>query len=288
MLLLSRIEGHIASPQVWRTLVEERGATTLKSALHRGLEPLVALCRSNPMTAQTMINTVRNVESDNADLARNVGVAIAFSCLNTEITLTQEMSQLLHAHIAPTMMQLFAESVKPLMIATLLMYCNPNLDLPDSEGKTPRALLAALPRPLQEFLLEPQRCRRFLHNISVARIDSAGDGAEMHIEPLVEVVSTNADRFSDYESKVKIPSEYICSITNAIITDPVYDPRHTEQRFERTAIENWLRRNPTNPLTREPLTRSALQSDTALKNRINGFIDRTIAEHASTPRSKPS
>lgn len=76
----------------------------------------------------------------------------------------------------------------------------------------------------------------------------------------------------------EIDIAYKCLITGCIMTDPVYirrpDCSTQGQRYERIAIEAWLRRIGTDPLTREDtrLADYTLQSDNNLRAKIEDFM----------------
>ena len=77
-----------------------------------------------------------------------------------------------------------------------------------------------------------------------------------------------------------IPDDFICAITHEIMNDPVYDPNFPQQRYDRYALETWLAHSPTNPYTRAPLSVSGIVADSALKARIDGFVE--VALQTST------
>lgn len=63
------------------------------------------------------------------------------------------------------------------------------------------------------------------------------------------------------------PPEYLtCPITHQIMADPVADKYGNT--YERSAIEAWLTRNDTSPITRQPLTRGDLRPNKAVKKLI--------------------
>lgn len=59
---------------------------------------------------------------------------------------------------------------------------------------------------------------------------------------------------------------FVCPITQEIMKDPVID--HEGNSYERVAIEKWLEKNSTSPVTRNPLTRAQLVPNRALKDLI--------------------
>ena len=69
-----------------------------------------------------------------------------------------------------------------------------------------------------------------------------------------------------------VPPTYVCSITHQIMKDPVMDPEGNT--YERTAIEEWVRREANSPITRSPLQISDLVPNRALRDLIEEFISR--------------
>jgi len=62
------------------------------------------------------------------------------------------------------------------------------------------------------------------------------------------------------------PDDYICPITQELMTDPVIISDGTV--YERTAIEHWLRQNQKSPLTNLPLETTAIRPHPQLKRAI--------------------
>ncbi|NGX32502.1 MAG: hypothetical protein K1060chlam4_00550 [Candidatus Anoxychlamydiales bacterium] len=72
-------------------------------------------------------------------------------------------------------------------------------------------------------------------------------------------------------SSLKHPKEFDCPISLAVMKDPVLAKcSHT---FERSNIEEWLKKNPSCPECREKIDRTDLVSNRALKNLIQSFIE---------------
>jgi hypothetical protein len=66
------------------------------------------------------------------------------------------------------------------------------------------------------------------------------------------------------------PSEtFICPITHELMVDPVIDPDGNS--YERQAIDDWLRRNGTSPITRTKLSAVDLRPNRALKTAIDEY-----------------
>ena len=69
------------------------------------------------------------------------------------------------------------------------------------------------------------------------------------------------------EIKEEFDEEYgICPITQEYMTNPVITP--SGNYYEKSAILDWIEKNKTDPLTREPLTVDMLMEDEEYKNKI--------------------
>ena len=69
------------------------------------------------------------------------------------------------------------------------------------------------------------------------------------------------------EIKEEFDEEYgICPITQDYMTNPVITP--SGNYYEKSAIIDWIEKNKTDPLTREPLTVDMLMEDEEYKNKI--------------------
>jgi len=66
-----------------------------------------------------------------------------------------------------------------------------------------------------------------------------------------------------------IPDEYICPITQSIMTDPVIGS--DGRTYERSAITEWLKTHTTSPITRETMTAASLKPNYALKSLIERY-----------------
>jgi hypothetical protein len=75
------------------------------------------------------------------------------------------------------------------------------------------------------------------------------------------------------------------------MTNPAYDPRCPQQKFDLLVIRQWLDNPPndpitgeplpsTHPVTRAPLKFSELVYDEALKERIDAFVARSLQTSA--------
>ena len=78
-----------------------------------------------------------------------------------------------------------------------------------------------------------------------------------------------------------IPPSFKCPITGSMMQDPVVDPEGNT--YERRAIEAWLERSQTSPMTRTSLTASMLNSNRALRDAIESFRQMTGSPGARQP-----
>eukprot|EP00287_Rhodomonas_sp_CCMP768_P015438 CAMPEP_0196759010 /NCGR_PEP_ID=MMETSP1091-20130531/104479_1 /TAXON_ID=302021 /ORGANISM="Rhodomonas sp., Strain CCMP768" /LENGTH=112 /DNA_ID=CAMNT_0042107849 /DNA_START=32 /DNA_END=370 /DNA_ORIENTATION=+ len=69
----------------------------------------------------------------------------------------------------------------------------------------------------------------------------------------------------------EVPEDLLCPLTAEIMVDPVID--NEGNTYERAAIEQWLDRSPTSPITRNPLSPRSLRTNRALKNIIEQFLE---------------
>jgi len=99
----------------------------------------------------------------------------------------------------------------------------------------------------------------------------------------VPPVGKNSVALNNINYDGPIPEEFKCPLSLEIMNDPVYDPRNSRQGFERAWILTHLQNNPTNPLTRQALKNVDLVDATALKTRIDAFVNKKIQEHTSSP-----
>lgn len=76
------------------------------------------------------------------------------------------------------------------------------------------------------------------------------------------------------------PQYFICPITHNIMSDPYVD--NEGNSYEKIAIEQWLIRNNTSPITRSPLSISNLKPNRSLKEAIEAFLNPTTTIQTST------
>ena len=80
------------------------------------------------------------------------------------------------------------------------------------------------------------------------------------------------------------PQSFKCPITGETMRDPVVDPEGNT--YERSAIENWLSRSQTSPITRSFLTVAMLNPNRALADAIESF--RQMRLQNRTKRTSPA
>jgi hypothetical protein len=77
------------------------------------------------------------------------------------------------------------------------------------------------------------------------------------------------------------PVLFYCPITSELMTDPVIDPEGNS--YERAAIEHWLKRSETSPVTRAPLASHQLSPNRALKDAIVDAVHSKQQAAAAAP-----
>lgn len=102
-----------------------------------------------------------------------------------------------------------------------------------------------------------------------------------HVEVTTPSDGENAKRAALLPEDVDIPEEFICPLSQAIMTNPVFDPE-SGNRFERAWILAEIQRTGKNPCNRKNLLAESLQPDCKLKEEIDQFL--TTHEQANKPR----
>mmetsp|Transcript_15157 Transcript_15157/g.24157 ORF Transcript_15157/g.24157 Transcript_15157/m.24157 type:complete len:548 (+) Transcript_15157:63-1706(+) len=77
---------------------------------------------------------------------------------------------------------------------------------------------------------------------------------------------------------MKVPPEYRCPISHEIMKEPTMN--ETGNSYERKSIEDWYKRNRTDPLTSKPVDPQRLVLNRALKSRIEGFLEESVKKEA--------
>ena len=73
---------------------------------------------------------------------------------------------------------------------------------------------------------------------------------------------------------------YICPITHETFNDPVI--AGDGYTYERRAIENWLMRSNSSPMTRETISHTHLIKNIDMKNRVLSFLEEFHKKHIAT------
>ena len=80
------------------------------------------------------------------------------------------------------------------------------------------------------------------------------------------------------------PSEFVCPISLTIMKTPVVTPcRHT---FDREALTQWLRQNPTCPFDRQLLQIEGCADDQQLRKRIKKYLKDHPEENAQSQEGR--
>ena len=95
----------------------------------------------------------------------------------------------------------------------------------------------------------------------------------------------NATKLEHYPD-LKVDHDFICGISQEIMTNPVYDPDFPQQKYDLLVIEAWLCDHETNPCTRTTLLTQNLVYDDALKLRIDRFMNDTLGQTSSSSHSR--
>lgn len=99
--------------------------------------------------------------------------------------------------------------------------------------------------------------------------------------PAARVSSTRNDlklaeiNFNDDD----IPDEYRCSLSLAIMTEPVYAKGLEQYQFDKSWILRHLATAKNHPFTRQPLEQGDLIANDRLKEEITTFVDNAIRQH---------
>ena len=82
---------------------------------------------------------------------------------------------------------------------------------------------------------------------------------------------------AETRAEAEIPVDYLCPITQELMRDPVLTCDGS--MYERQAIEHWLTKRTTSPVTNEPLAALTLVPCNMARSRIRAFVD----EHPALP-----
>ncbi|KAJ3339445.1 hypothetical protein HDU93_008260 [Gonapodya sp. JEL0774] len=82
------------------------------------------------------------------------------------------------------------------------------------------------------------------------------------------------------------PASLVCPLTQVLFVDPVVD--HEGNSFEREAIEKWLDRNPSSPITRSPLEKSMLAPNRALRTLVEEWCAANNVPLVGTTQTAPT
>ena len=93
---------------------------------------------------------------------------------------------------------------------------------------------------------------------------------------------------SSSSSSVKIPKGFFCPLTMEVMYDPVLDAEGNT--YERAALLEWLQKEHTSPISRQPLSEQMLNPNNALRDSIHEFmgdkwVKERAVEHASLQRT---
>jgi hypothetical protein len=84
----------------------------------------------------------------------------------------------------------------------------------------------------------------------------------------------------------EVPASCICPITGEPMRDPVVD--REGNTYERAAIVDWLRRNPTSPITRNPLSVHDLVPNRAVRDLVIEHLGSAFATLTAADAAAPA
>lgn len=143
----------------------------------------------------------------------------------------------------------------------------------------------SLPRPTIIALRNVTRSARFgiFEGMTGALSDTGTLAAEVYnqsnnMQLALPLSSTNASQLEIYP-EVVIPEDFKCVISREIMTNPVYDPKYPQQKFDLLILILWLEQYKTHPCSRTPLLAKDLEYDEPLKLQIDDFVDVTLNQN---------
>jgi hypothetical protein len=99
----------------------------------------------------------------------------------------------------------------------------------------------------------------------------------------VKLWGANYQKLKDINPDTCVPEKYCCSLSATIMTNPVYDPKHPQYKFEKDWILRALQTKLENPFTRTPLVPNDLVDDTDLKAKIDSFLEEEKKKQNNQP-----
>lgn len=100
---------------------------------------------------------------------------------------------------------------------------------------------------------------------------------------ILPALGFNANQLDAIHYQGSIPVQYLCPLSAAIMTEPLYDPAHPQYKFESGWILQALKLNPQHPFTRTSLLPSELRLAQHLKAEIKAFVDAKRDQFAADP-----
>jgi hypothetical protein len=107
--------------------------------------------------------------------------------------------------------------------------------------------------------------QELLHANAELRKQLAGCNAQLKIHKKLFRMRVQAEA----RGRTPVEPSFMCPISLKLMEDPVLDPEGNT--YERRAIETWLKKKETSPMTRAPLTASMLYPNRALREAIESF-----------------
>lgn len=151
----------------------------------------------------------------------------------------------------------------------------------EAEKLLHRCLDLAKESKIDSMIRDAQRCyfrtRKLIHQIerqeqlTLLREAKSIVSSQLSSNPLIQYqLEQLIDEKCAPHNMEHIPDHYICKITMEIMLEPVITPSGIS--YEREAIETYLRKNATDPVTREACTINDLRPNIALREACYQFL----------------
>jgi len=98
-------------------------------------------------------------------------------------------------------------------------------------------------------------------------VELSGGSLKAGMRRLSKTIQTSMKELISKDDYRPLPDVYYCSITFDLIFFPVIDPEGNT--YEKVAIETWIKKNGTSPLTRAPLSKEDLYNNCAITALLN-------------------
>lgn len=114
-------------------------------------------------------------------------------------------------------------------------------------------------------------------DMDISEIGKHGLDSNSLISKILSSVN-NDEELNRLEPQEQTPEEYYCGILLTVMSDPVaLTTYHSPIRYERTAIQTWLKNRNVDPATNMPASPKSLVRDYTLKLKIDRYVAEKLA-----------